>query len=138
MGARGPTQERQRPGRPPGPRDENGLEEEPVASRRVGVETEGIVPVDELADVAGEDRDEEQPGSKPDECASSPRDKQGRTEGNLGKTGHNHDEVLVESHPVGDLRLEVLAGKRQVGHTCEDERRTEDQAGRRPDPLSRW
>ena len=105
------------------------MEEQAVASGAVGVQPEGIVAVDELADVAREDGQEEQARCEAEKRAAAAYDDQRRTERDLDEAGQDDDDVLVEPDPIGHLRLEIDAGKRQVAEPGDDERATQDHPG---------
>jgi len=83
------------------------------------------VAVDELADVAGEDGDEEQACGKAEQGAVAAYDDQRRPERDLDQAGQQHDGVLVDPDPVGHLRLKGGACKRQVTEPGDDESATE-------------
>jgi len=70
-------------GRPEGPGDQHGLEEQTDAANEVGVEAEGVGAPDELLDVAGEDRDEEGGDDPADDDAPAAEDEESESERDL-------------------------------------------------------
>lgn len=95
--------------RPPCPCHEDRLEEQPREAGGVGVEAEGVVTIDPLAEVPGEDGDEEKSGDETDERSMSTHQEECEPESDLDDPGEHHDEVGVEGHPPGDLSEELGA-----------------------------
>ncbi len=109
---------------------QDGLEEQAHESLGVGVEPEGVLLLDVLRDVAGEDRDEERRQQTAHERAAGLRGGHERgAETDLDHARPQHRQVLVEREPVRDLGLELLAGEGQVSGAGEDHRRPECEAG---------
>ena len=96
-------------GGPERPSDECRLEEQANEPFRVGVEPEGIGPVEPLGDIAREDHDEE-PGHRPADHRPPPaHEDQREAEDDLDDAGQQHDEVGVDREPARNLSLELLA-----------------------------
>jgi len=98
-------------GAPQGPNDEHRLEEQSNESGGVGVEPEGIAPLDELPDVAGEDDDEEG-RHHPADRGPVPHDQQEReAEGHFDDT-RDVDDGRRQGHPRGNLGEEEVMGEK--------------------------
>ena len=87
------------------------------------------MPLGVLADVAGEDRGVEGGERHPHRSATLRQGEHRRTERDLDDTGGEDDDVLVHREPVRHLRLEVLAGERQVRDTGERHEGSEAETG---------
>jgi hypothetical protein len=91
--------------------------------------------LDELGDVAGQDRDEERRGDGAHDATRGlpPGGEQGHREAQLDHAGGDDDDVLVDRQPGRHLRLELGAGEGQVGGAGEQQQRTQDDLARRCD-----
>ena len=108
--------------------DEDRLEESANKAFRVGVEPEGVGPLEPLGDIAREDHDEE-PGHNPADHRPTPtHEDQREAEDDLDDAGQQHDEVGVDWEPDRDLGLELVALRCQMTDAGDDEAAAEHQA----------
>lgn len=89
------------------------------------------MPVDELADVAREDGDEEQSDRETHERSTPTGNQQRETERDLDEPRHDHHDVFVDGDPVGYLRTEVGSSEPQVSDARHRKCGTEDKASNR-------
>ncbi len=101
----------------------------------------GYLPIDVLADVAGEDGDEEHARNETHVRPTRTGQQQRHAETDLHQTRQHHHQVLVHRHPVGNLRLELEALGGQVGDTgqrqCHSQHHPGNGSGPHLSPASR-
>ena len=57
------------------------------------------------------------------------QEEQGEAEADLNSAGSEDDQVLVDRHPAGHLRLELLPRNRKVSEADKSHAAAEDEAG---------
>jgi len=120
--------------RPEREHDEDRLEEEPDESLRVRVEAECIDPVNVLADIAREDRDEKK--GKGDTADPTGPEKEGETENDLDAARDKDDRILIDRDPSRHLCPELVPGEKQVGGARIHHDESEKDAGGGAGPLN--
>ena len=76
------------------PGNEQRLKEQAGEALAVGVEAEGVHPVEILRDVAGKDGDEERGGAQADGHAVPGKRDEARADEQLGHAGHDDDRIV--------------------------------------------